>query len=195
MNEMDIVRDLSRKFEQAGIRYMLTGSMAMNYYAQPRMTRDIDVVIAVTPEDTARIVALFRPEYYVSEESVRDSVSRESIFNLIHEESLIKVDCIVRKKNDEFRRVEFERRRPISIIDFETFIVNKEDLIVSKLFWAQDSHSEIQLMDVRNLLATGYDKVYLQRWTQKLGLEQLLKECLEPNSRSDDLRKDRGTNQ
>ena len=32
---------------------MLTGSMAMNYYAEPRMTRDIDLVIALCPEDAA----------------------------------------------------------------------------------------------------------------------------------------------
>jgi hypothetical protein len=30
---------------------MLTGSMAMNYYAQPRMTRDIDIVVELTPQD------------------------------------------------------------------------------------------------------------------------------------------------
>jgi hypothetical protein len=42
--EIDIVRDVSRKLDKGGIGYMLTGSMAMNYYAQPRMTRDIDVV-------------------------------------------------------------------------------------------------------------------------------------------------------
>ena len=45
MNEIDIVRDVSRKFDQAGLRYMLTGSMAMNYYAQPRMTRNIDKLL------------------------------------------------------------------------------------------------------------------------------------------------------
>ena len=49
MNEIDIVRDVSQRFEQGSIPYMLTGSMAMNYYAQPRMTRDIDVVIAIAP--------------------------------------------------------------------------------------------------------------------------------------------------
>ena len=38
MNEIDIVRDVSHRYEQAGIPYMLTGSMAMNYYAQPWMT-------------------------------------------------------------------------------------------------------------------------------------------------------------
>jgi hypothetical protein len=178
MNEIGIVRDISRKFERAGIPYMLTGSMAMNYYAQPRMTRDIDVVIAIGPEDVGRVAALFRPDYYVSEENIRQSVANESIFNLIHLKSVIKVDCIIRKKI-EYRRVEFERRQMISILGFTTFVVSKEDLIISKLLWATDSHSELQLGDVRNLLATGYDAAYLRRWTLELGLDTLLKECLE----------------
>ncbi len=33
MNELDVVRDISWRFTQAGIPYMLTGSMAMNYSA------------------------------------------------------------------------------------------------------------------------------------------------------------------
>ncbi|MBA3830600.1 MAG: hypothetical protein H0X34_01640 [Chthoniobacterales bacterium] len=177
MNEIDIVRDISHRFEHAGVPYMLTGSMAMNYYAQPRMTRDIDVVIAIGPEEAGRLAALFRPDYYVSEENIRESLAHESIFNLIHQESVIKVDCIIRK-GIEYRRVEFERRQIISILDFTTFIVSKEDLIISKLFWAKDSHSEIQLSDARNLLTTGYDTEYLQRWTRELHLDTLLAECL-----------------
>src|SRR5204863_9410800 len=127
MNEIDIMRDISRRFEQAGIPYMLTGSMAMNYYAQPRMTRDIDVVIAIGPGDVERVVALFQPDYYVSEENVREALAHESIFNLIHEQSVIKVDCIIRKRT-EYRQMEFERRQEISIRDFSTFIASKEDL-------------------------------------------------------------------
>jgi hypothetical protein len=177
MNEIDIVRDISHRFEQAGIPYMLTGSMAMNYYGRPRMTRDVDVVIAITPEDVDRVAALFRPDYYVSKQSIRESLAHESIFNLIHQDSVIKVDCIIRKKS-EYRRTEFERRQRISILDFTTFIVSKEDLMLSKLSWAKDSHSEIQLSDVKNLLATGYDAIYLQRWTRELGLDSLLEECL-----------------
>ena len=178
MNEIDIVRDISQRFEQARIPYMLTGSMAMNYYAQPRMTRDIDIVIAITHEDVGRISALFRPDYYVSEQNIRESLAHESIFNLIHQESVIKVDCIIRKSS-EYRRIEFERRQKISIVDFTTFIVSKEDLIISKLAWAKNSHSEVQLNDVRNLLATGYEAAYLRRWTRELRLDNLLNECLE----------------
>jgi hypothetical protein len=177
MNEIDIVRDISRRFEQAHIPYMLTGSMAMNYYAQPRMTRDIDVVIAISPDDVVRVAALFRPDYYVSEGNIRESLAHESIFNLIHQESVIKVDCIIRK-NSEYRKTEFERRQKISIRDFTTFIVSKDDLVISKLYWAKDSRSEIQLSDVRNLLGTNYDEEYVRRWTRELGLVNLLNECL-----------------
>ena len=86
--------------------------MAMNYYAQPRMTRDIDIVVALTPQDADTVVRLFTADYYVSREAVTNSITNESLFNLIHQESVIKVDCIVRK-NTPYRRAEFERRQRI----------------------------------------------------------------------------------
>ena len=77
-NELDIVRDVSQRLDGAGIGYMLTGSMAMNYYAQPRMTRDIDVVVALQREDGERVVMLFSPDYYVSREAVDSSIAHQS---------------------------------------------------------------------------------------------------------------------
>ena len=173
-NELDIVRDVSARLERGGLAYMLTGSMAMNYYAQPRMTRDIDLVVALTPADTDAIVRLFTPDYYVSREAVSNSIAHES--TLIHQESVIKVDCIVRK-NTPYRRAEFERRQRIAIEDFSTWIASKEDLIISKLWWAKDSHSELQLRDVKNLVSTGCDTGYIEGWTRELGLLNLWHEC------------------
>lgn len=174
-NELDIVRDVSARLERGGFAYMLTGSMAMNYYAQPRMTRDIDLVVALTAADTEAIVRLFVPDYYISREAVSSSIEHESLFNIIHQESIIKVDCIVRKST-EYRRFEFERRRRIEIEDFSTWIVSKEDLIISKLWWARDSHSEQQLRDVKNLAATGVDAGYIDGWTNEMGLGRLWQE-------------------
>ena len=176
-NELDIVRDVSARLEQAGLAYMLTGSMAMNYYAQPRMTRDIDIVVELEMKDADTIVRLFSPDYYVSREAACDSIAKESMFNLIHQDSVIKVDFIVRKSSP-YRRAEFERRRRITIEDFSTWIVGKDDLIVSKLDWARDSRSETQLRDVRNLAASGCDREYVDRWTKSLGINDLWKECL-----------------
>lgn len=176
-NELDIVRDVSRRLDSAGIGYMLTGSMAMNYYAQPRMTRDIDVVVALRSSDAERVVKLFSPDYYVSREAVNSSIAHQSLFNLIHHESVIKVDCIVRKQT-EYRLAEFERRQRIRILDFETWIVSREDLILSKLFWSKDSHSELQLGDVKNLVGIDYDREYVEEWAQKLGLTTLWQEIV-----------------
>ncbi|PYS35737.1 MAG: hypothetical protein DMF75_02795 [Acidobacteria bacterium] len=176
-NELDVIRDIAEKFAQAGIEYMLTGSVAMNYYTQPRMTRDIDVVVSLRPKDVDIVTALFESDYYVDRNAVSRAVANQSLFNIIHNAAFIKVDCIVRK-NTEYRRLEFERRLEVTIQDVSVRIVSKEDLIISKLYWARDSHSEVQLRDVKNLLVSGYDDEYLEQSTRRLGLHDLLQECL-----------------
>jgi len=37
--QIDILKSVIERLERADIAYMLSGSMAMNYYAQPRMTQ------------------------------------------------------------------------------------------------------------------------------------------------------------
>ncbi|OQW95124.1 MAG: hypothetical protein BWK77_08040 [Verrucomicrobia bacterium A1] len=98
------------------------------------------------------------------------------MFNAIHTDSVIKVDLIVRK-DSEYRRAEFDRRQRIRLEDFEVWMVSREDLILSKLLWARDSHSEMQLRDVTNLLHSGCDTAYVDDWAAKLGVEDLLKEA------------------
>jgi hypothetical protein len=175
-DELEILRDVAIRLEKAGIPYMLTGSMAMNYYAEPRMTRDIDIVVALTFRDTETIVRSFTPDYYVAREAVTSSIDHESLFNLIHQASVTKVDFIVRKRS-AYRLAEFERRQRVAIEEFSVWIVSKEDLILSKLCWASDSHSELQLRDVRNLVATGCDEAYIRRWTCELGVHSLWEQC------------------
>ena len=56
--------------------------------------------------------------------------------------------------------------------------VSPEDLILSKLDWAKESRSQMQLDDVRNLLRSvqGLDTEYLNRWADRLGLTTLYQE-------------------
>ena len=156
---------------------MVTGSMAMNYYAQPRMTRDIDLVMALKDSDAETLMNLFSEDYYMDHKAVVRAIRERSIFNLIHQDSVIKIDGIVRK-DDPYRREEFARRHRVVIEDFETWIVSLEDLILSKLFWAKDSRSELQLRDVRNLLHSDCDLEYLHSRAKTLSVEQLLEEVL-----------------
>jgi hypothetical protein len=174
-NELDVLRDVSVRLDGAGIAYMLTGSMAMNFYALPRMTRDIDFVVAVRAGDAGRLVELFEPDYYVSREAIDEAIQHESSFNLIHHASVVKVDCIPRKA-DAYHAAEFERRRFVRLGDFSAWIVTREDLLLAKLLWARDSRSEVQLRDVRNLAAGDLDQAYVSAWAERLGVHALWEE-------------------
>jgi hypothetical protein len=171
LTELNILKDVTRKFEQLNIQYMLTGSLAMSHYAQPRMTRDIDLVVNILPSIVKKMESVFTSDYYISIDSINDAIDNEFIFNLIHTKSSIKIDCIVRKK-EEYRVTEFERRQKIRLTDFEIYIVSKEDLIISKLIWFKESGSDLQKRDIKNLLNSGYDRNYLLNWIGKLNLEK-----------------------
>lgn len=175
MNEqLDFLREIVSRLEGAGIPYMVTGSLAMTFYATPRMTRDIDVVLELDVVRARRIVALFQDDCYIEHESVLDAVSREASFNIIHNERILKADFIVRK-DDPYRREEFRRRRRMRIEDgFEVWVVTPEDLVLSKLAW--NPVSELQLRDVSQLVeeATALDWDYVERWARHLGVQDAL---------------------
>jgi len=176
MGEQDVLRIVSERLSSVGISFMLTGSYAMAYYATPRMTRDLDLVVALGDRDVDSVVALFSPDFYVDADDVRDAVAAQRLFNLMHLDSGIKVDFIIRKSS-EYRQVEFARRQAVQLGDVETWIASREDLILSKLVWAADSRSELQQRDIRALLDEHVDRAYLQHWAERLGVKELLSEA------------------
>ena len=72
--ELAVLSDVISRLESAGFDYMLTGSVAMNYYAEPRMTRDIDIVVALSDTDTDKVIEIFQDVYYLSPDAVLDAV-------------------------------------------------------------------------------------------------------------------------
>jgi len=70
-NELDIVRDLSKRLDASQVPFMLTGSLAMSFYATPRMTRVIDFVLDLKPHDAPRLVAALENDYYIALDSVQ----------------------------------------------------------------------------------------------------------------------------
>lgn len=176
-DELDILKLVVARLDAAGIPYMVTGSMAANFYATPRMTRDIDLVVELREGDVGRMVWLFQDDYYIDRDMVEQAVRTQSMFNMIHNALVVKIDCVVRK-DSEYRREEFFRRRMVIVDGRPVTIVAPEDLILSKLEWAKESRSQMQLDDVRNLLTSvrKLDQTYLAEWTERLGLSGLYRE-------------------
>ena len=176
--ELEVLKIVTQRLKEADINYMISGSIAANYYTIPRMTRDIDVVIELKQGDIDKFVGLFEGDFYVDREMVANEVYREGMFNLIHNRYVIKIDFII-KKSSAYQNAEFSRRKQVLIEQSPIWFVSAEDLVISKLLWAKDSHSEMQLKDVGNLIETvdNLDLKYIGNWVRELSLEQIYKEA------------------
>jgi hypothetical protein len=169
---IETMRDFITKVDDLGIEYMVTGSYAMSAYGEIRMTRDIDVVVQLTGKDAKRFLQRFTDEYYVSDEAIQRALDQKSMFNVVSLTHGGKIDCII-QKDTEFARTSFARRYKEKVASVEFWTTTKEDLIVAKLNWARESHSEMQIRDIANLTSSEYDAEYVGTWIDKLDLQQI----------------------
>ncbi len=187
LNEMyATLLELKNALEQIGIEYMIVGSLASSAHGLPRATRDIDIIVAITPQQVPPLAAMLQPRFYMSEEAALDAIRYGTSFNAIHEETFYQVDLFVRKPTP-FHKVQFERREYIEIDPEHKILMpfqSAEDTILSKLDWFRQGHevSERQWQDVMGILRTQGERLdysYLQHWAAHLGIEDLLRRALE----------------
>jgi hypothetical protein len=169
---------LVRHLEQLAIPYMVTGSVASSHHGRPRTTHDIDVVIDPTPATLESLVAgLAGSGFYVDADRARDALHRRRLFNVIEDETAVKIDLIIRKDRP-FSVEELRRRKPVQLGgQLRVALATPEDSILSKLEWAQKSGgSEKQLADVAGVVeiqGPRLDGAYVEHWAQELGLLDL----------------------
>jgi predicted nucleotidyltransferase len=173
--ELAALEAVCSRLDAAAMAYMLTGSLAMSYYARPRMTRDIDLVIALEATRVPELERTLGEEFHVDTEAIGAALREFRPWNIIHLPSLVKIDLIPRKAS-VYRGTEFERRRRVDLAGVELWIVSVEDLILSKLEWMSETGSAQQRGDLKALLGILLDRAYLEFWAGQLGLERLLLE-------------------
>lgn len=75
MSEPELVKTVATAFEAIGVPYMLTGSVASSLQGQPRSSHDIDLVAMLMPGKVPAVLKVFHePEFYVSEEAIRQAI-------------------------------------------------------------------------------------------------------------------------
>jgi hypothetical protein len=172
-----VLHDFKTRLEGLNISYMLTGSLAMFHYSIYRMTADIDVVVELQPRHAQILIDNLEPDYYIPHGSMRSAIESKRMFNLLHQETAFKVDCVLRKSTP-FQQSAFERRQFVDFHGENVFIITAEDLIISKLLWAADSKSEKQLTDIKNLLRNPRDTDYIKKWVGELNISESYGHCL-----------------
>ncbi|MSU35603.1 MAG: hypothetical protein EXS36_10915 [Pedosphaera sp.] len=173
-------------FDVGGIRYFLGGSVASALYGEARSTRDIDFVAAMLPTHVDPFLAALGFEFYADSQAIAAAVADRRSFNVIHLDTVVKVDIFVFKA-DAFGRSQFSRRtsKQLSLGDPTLIhVASPEDTILAKLQWYQNSGgvSDRQWNDVLGVLkvqGTALDRAYLGEWARELGLTDLLHRAID----------------
>jgi hypothetical protein len=161
--------------DNAGIPYMVAGSLGSSFFGQARATNDADLVIAPTSDQLDRFLAALG-DYYVDPDTAHQALRNRSMFNVIEFASGSKADLIL-LKDRPFSVTEFNRRKPATILGVAVSAVTPEDAILSKLEWAKMGDSERQFRDAFGVAAVQFDCLdwaYLRKWAVELDVEDLL---------------------
>ncbi len=174
--------------DSLGVPYLIGGSLASAVHGVLRTTMDTDIVAELRPEDAELLACALGNAFYADVEAIRNAIRQHGSFNVIHLETMFKVDVFVRgSKKRPFDQVQFERR-VLHVLSTEpertAYIASAEDTILAKLEWYRRGGlvSERQWRDVQGVLkvqAGCLDLAYLRRWAAQLNVADLLERALQ----------------
>ena len=177
MEQIELLRRVIGSLDDLDLTYMVVGSIASGSYGEPRMTRDIDVVIELPPDDVARLCEAFpAPDYYVSLAAAMQAVRDGGQFNVIHPASGNKIDFMI-ARDDPWGKMQMSRRRRVRMLaDLDAYTASAEDIILSKMAYYREGGSEKHLRDIAGILRIGdehVDHAYVIQWAETLGLTEI----------------------
>lgn len=158
---------------------MVTGAVGAIIYGEPRLTRDIDLVVELFGDDAPRLVRAFPLEDFHTppEEVIRDEVRRRvhGHFNLIHHATSLKADMYL-LGDDALHHWGFPRRRKEKAGDDDLWVAPIEYVIVRKLEYFREGRSEKHLQDIRQMLVVSGDRVDRSELTALIDQSEVQKE-------------------
>lgn len=171
--------------ERLGVPYLIGGSLASTLYGMVRTTQDSDIVADMRLEHIQPFVASLQNEFFIDEEMMAESIQRNSSFNIIHRETMFKVDVFIPRPRP-FHQSQLARAQKQTFStdpEVSARFSSAEDTILSKLEWYRlgGEVSERQWRDVLGVLKTragALDLDYLRKWAKELKVSDLLEQAL-----------------
>jgi hypothetical protein len=176
VTQAELLRYLVEVLDGLGLPYMVGGSHAAMYYGEPRLTRDVDIVVALTLDRLPNLLHRFpAAHFYVDAEAARDAVETSGQFNIIHPDSGLKIDVYV-NPDTPYDRARLARRHRLPLAPgVDAYFARPEDVILYKLIYARDG-GELHLRDVIGIVRVSgpdLDERYLVEWADLLGVRAL----------------------
>jgi hypothetical protein len=175
--------------EKLNIPYIIGGSLASTLYGMVRTTQDSDIITEMRLEHIQPFLSALQNEFFIDEEMISDSIQHNSSFNIIHRETMFKVDIFIPRPRP-FQRSQLARaqRQTFELgTEISANFASPEDTILSKLEWYRmgGESSERQWRDILGLLkirANELDLGYLQKWATDLKVTDLLERALKEST-------------
>jgi hypothetical protein len=171
--------------EKLGVPYVIGGSLASTLYGMVRTTQDSDIITEMGPEHIDQFVSSLQDEFFIDEEMIADSIQHNSSFNIIHRDTMFKVDIFIPRQRP-FQRSQITRAQR-QTFELESAMsanfASPEDTILSKLEWYRmgGEVSERQWRDIRGVMKTRegeLDLNNLHKWAAELKVADLLERAL-----------------
>jgi hypothetical protein len=186
---IEVTCKVTNVLETLGIRYVIGGSLASTLHGMVRTTQDSDVITEMHHEHIQRFVELLQNEFFVDEEMIRDSIQHNSSFNIIHRDTMFKVDVFIPHPRP-FQQSQLARAQR-QTFDLESKVsanfASPEDTILAKLEWYRmgGEASDRQWRDIMGILKTRageLDLDYLHKWAMELKVSDLLERILKEST-------------
>ncbi len=174
MEQTDLLKRAVEILDQLSIPYAIVGAFASGVWGESRFTQDIDILVAVTPNQASALCKAFpAPEFYASETAAQEAVTRRSQFNVIHPASGNKIDFMIAGATP-WSLAQLQRRKRVAIsADHEAAFAAPEDVILGKLLYYAEGGSEKHLRDITGILKISGDSVdrqYISKFASELGV-------------------------
>lgn len=178
MQQIEMFLLFTRPMDAAGIRYMVSGSVASMVYGEPRLTNVVDIVITLDPSRVSALEKSFPEDVFYCPPSevmaIEARRSRRGHFNIIHHATGLKADIYL-AGSDPFQAWGLEHRASIEILPGQSlWLAPMEYVILKKLEYYREGRSEKHLYDIRGMMdisGESMDRKLLDEHLRKMKLE------------------------
>jgi hypothetical protein len=176
MPEANLFLMFTQRLNALGVAYMVSGSVAVIIYGEPRLTHDVDLIVVLDREHIARLPRAFPPtEFYCPPtEVIALEAAREQRghFNLIHHETGFKADVYLSGR-DPLHAWGLAHARQLEVDGQVLVVAPPEYVIVRKLEYYREGGSEKHLRDIRSMLDASPDAIHLAELEEQIAARGL----------------------